>query len=331
MDIEPDICQNDDPVGRLDDHIGMKHELRAWRFFLKVVELGSVTRAASQLHLTQPALSRHLRTLEEDVGVELLMRHGRGVKPTAAGLHFRNVAMEIIERISRLSDELGATANDPTGQLAVGLPMSWARIITADLIPQFLQTYPNVTLIVNEGSTTELRRALKARQLDMAIMLYGESDAELHQEPLVKECVHVVGSKDQGFEVSVGLDLKVLAGKQMVMLPQETYLRSKIDRELGEFGASANIIVEINSLTLLSFVEQGLGVTILPAIAVDVDNPKLSFAPINGLEVSWAVATLKARPRSAAMNAFASMTKSFVEILVGSGAWRTSSMIDDDK
>ncbi|AOW12744.1 hypothetical protein LPB72_17210 [Hydrogenophaga crassostreae] len=301
----------------------MNHELRSWRFLVKVAEVGSVTRAAEQLHMTQPALSRHLQQLEESTGVELLMRHGRGVRLTPAGEHFRNVAEEILERMTTLSDELSARASEPTGEFAVGLPMSWAGLVTAELVPRFLRAFPKVKLRIMEGATPDLRRALNARQLQMAVILDTEQDAGVKLESLVDEGVYLVGNKSAGIPAGKRANFRMLAGQPLIQLPHETHLRVQVEKALEKLRITGDTLIEINSLNLLGFVEKGLGIAVLPTSAVEsyVRKHDLSYTLMRDLTFSWCVATLRSRPRTAAMNEFETVLKQLLGDIVGRGLW----------
>lgn len=304
----------------------MKNELRAWRFLVKVAEVGNVTRAAAQLHMTQPALSRHLQQLEESVGAELLMRHGRGVRLTPAGEHFRNVAEEILERMTRLGEELSARANEPTGELAVGVPMSWSGLVVADLVPRFLRAFPKVKLRVMEGTTPELRSALLARQMHLAVMLDTEPDPALIQAPLIEEGAYLVGNKSAGIPAGKRADFRMLAGQPLILLPQETHVRKHVEQALEKLRINVDSRIEINSLSLLGFVEKGLGITVLPASAVESYPRKryLSYTLMQNIELSWCLATLKSRPRTAAMNEFETVLKQLLLEIVDAGLWRSA-------
>lgn len=302
----------------------MKNELRSWRFLVTVAEVGNVTRAAARLHMTQPALSRHLQQLEDVAGVKLLMRHGRGVRLTPAGEHFREVAEEILARMSTLGDELSARASEPAGELAVGLPMSWSGVVTAQLIPRFLHAFPKVNLRVVEGATPELRRGLASRQLHLAVLLDTEKDPLLSLESMVDEGVYLVGSKSAALPAGKRADFKMLVGQPLIQLPLETHLRDQVERALAKHRVNVDTRVEINSLSLLlGFVEKSLGITVLPASAVEsyAHRAHLSYRLMRDFHFSWYLATLKSRPRTAAVNEFEAVLKRLLSEIIGQGHW----------
>src|SRR3546814_19153908 len=97
------------------------------RYFLKIAEHGSITRAAAELHITQPALTRHVAHLEDQLRVKLLMRHGRGVRLTEPGRMLTTRARSMLADIDIISEELLARKTETQGELSVGLPWSWSE------------------------------------------------------------------------------------------------------------------------------------------------------------------------------------------------------------
>src|SRR3546814_19594903 len=95
---------------------------------MKVAEYGNVTRAAADLHLTQPALTRHIALLEDELQAKLIMRHGRGVQLTEAGRLVIERAGILIAQIEDLADELAARETEPQGELSVHLPSAFSQI-----------------------------------------------------------------------------------------------------------------------------------------------------------------------------------------------------------
>src|SRR3546814_535706 len=131
------------------------------RYFLKIAEHGSITRAAAELHITQPALTRHVAHLEDQLRVKLLMRHGRGVRLTEPGRLLTTRARSILADIDILSEELLARQTEPQGELSVGLPWSWSEGITAPVVKRFNELYPEVRLNVIADSSETLEGMLK--------------------------------------------------------------------------------------------------------------------------------------------------------------------------
>ena len=102
-------------------------DVKQMRYFVQIVESGSLSKAASQLHIAQPSLSQQLKGLEDELGVELLVRHPRGVTPTDLGMLFCDHARSILKDIDRAKEIVQTRARNPVGRVSVGLPTSACR------------------------------------------------------------------------------------------------------------------------------------------------------------------------------------------------------------
>jgi LysR family nitrogen assimilation transcriptional regulator len=190
-------------------------------------------------------------------------------------------------------------------------------------VPRFVRAYPKVRLRVVEETTPELRRALSAQQLHMAVMLDTERDAQLGIERLVEEGVYVVGSKATGLPKGKLADFRMLAGQPLIQLPQETQLRVQVERALATHRIDGDTRIEINSLALLGFVEKGLGISLLPVSAIEshARKKRLSYTLMRDFRFCWCLAVVKSRPRTAAMSEFERMLKELLADIVGRGEW----------
>jgi LysR family nitrogen assimilation transcriptional regulator len=305
---------------------------RQWRYFLSVAEIGNITRAAAQLHLTQPALSRHLKQLEEDLGARLLTRQGRGVRLTSAGLHFREVAKEIMRRLDDLHDEIQAHTDEPAGDLAVGLPLSWGGLVSPQLITRFVKQYPRVKLQIQEGTTIDLHHALKTRKLHMAVVTDLHVDNELHQRKLLTEDCVLIGSRDAELDSEDSLDPAAVAGHPFVLLPYSSGVRVWFESVLAESRVTVDTIVEVNSILLMELVARGLGLSIMPTSALEglERRERFSFTRLRGFSITWTCATLKGRPKAAATVAFEACLRQCLEDLVAGGQWPSAQLPVDN-
>ncbi len=297
--------------------------LRGWRYFLKVAETGNLTRAAAQLHMTQPALSRHLKQLEEEMGVELLMRHGRGVRLTEAGALFVDQARDILARADNLADILHAREIQPTGTLAVGMPLSWSNLVTTPLIVAFRRKHPSVTIRLIEGTTDELRQALKRREIQAAVVTMVERDPEIDMRHVISDGAFLIGPPGSTIVRDGKLDLKALTGQPLVLLSHTTNVRRELERVLAKARLSSEMVLEVNTLSLLDYVERGVGCSVVPACAVAgfTRRHRLAVGLIDGFRSDWAVGSLRGHPSTAAQKAFEDMMEAMMVDLVDRGAW----------
>ncbi len=120
--------------------------LRQLRYFVKIVELGSMTRAAEQLHVAQPALGMQIRQLEESLGVALLRRHSRGVDPTPAGVRLHERAIEILALVERTAKEVAGSDVDRSESIRLGLTPALMPILGPEIAVQARERTPQVFL-----------------------------------------------------------------------------------------------------------------------------------------------------------------------------------------
>ena len=124
-------------------------ELRSLAYFLRIAELGSITRAAAHLRLAQPALTRHVQRLEEELGVPLFTRANRGVRLTEAGQKLLESAARILREVERTGDEIRAQDAHPSGRIILGITPTLCPV----LVPEFLPApYRKSVLSVSAGS-----------------------------------------------------------------------------------------------------------------------------------------------------------------------------------
>src|SRR6266851_6530657 len=161
-------------------------ELRHLRYFLAVGEALNFTRAAAQLRVAQPALSRQVQDLEEEIGVDLLRRSPRGVTLTAEGRLFLEEVRELLKRADESVEKVRALARGEYGELRVG----YAPTPTVEILPPalavFQKTVPRVKLLLHDLSSNELITGLRNATLELAIMVepIGEQTAGIEFESL---------------------------------------------------------------------------------------------------------------------------------------------------
>ena len=126
-------------------------ELRQLRYFLTVTEAGSLSKAASVVGIAQPALSRQIRALEDEIGVQLFYRHGRGIRVTEEGAQFHAAIGPLLQELEQIKSDLGDAARIPAGTITFGMPPSMSAAIGAEIVSQFFALYPQVRLHLEIG------------------------------------------------------------------------------------------------------------------------------------------------------------------------------------
>ena len=167
-------------------------DLNQLEYFLRVAELGSINRAAKELGLSQPALSRSLSQLEHDLGQQLVVRCRTGITITEAGSILASRGLALLREAGAIREEL---ANDPAGRVVVGMPAALRHLVTLPALQMMRSTSPGTAVRVHEGFNVFLRDMLKHGLLDIAVIAMEQvSDASIAPEMLVREPLVLVRS-----------------------------------------------------------------------------------------------------------------------------------------
>jgi LysR family nitrogen assimilation transcriptional regulator len=243
--------------------------LRRLKYFLKIVDLGSLTYASDVLHIAQPALSQQIATLEGEFGQRLLTRNKRGVLPTDAGRVLYRHAQVILKQFEQAKAEVDRTGSRLSGRVSVGMvPGTAAAALALPLLKTVREQHPDVVLHINENFGTTLCEQVANGCMDMAFLYGGRRmDAGLTFEPLQTESLYVVSTCD-ALGTGPELSLALLAGCDLLLPRTHNYLRRYIDDAFSSIGTVARVVAEIESATTLaSAVASGVGVTVLPESA----------------------------------------------------------------
>lgn len=303
-------------------------EIRQLKYFLAISELGSFSKAAVVLAVTQPVLSRHIRALEEELGIELLYRNGRGIVLTQAGTLLVDRARTIMETATKLTGEINIMRTDPCGGLILAMPPVAGCMLTIPLIQRFKEAYPHVRLHIQEMYSGYVLEWLATGRVDIGLLYNAPKVSTLVTQPLIKEELMLVGSPNTPKELRdqpvSGLRLAELP----LTLPSYPHgLRTLVETRLAAAGAQANVQFEIDSLpSCLLFVQSGAAYTILPYGSIHslVSAGKLVAIPIVDprLTGEFVIATSTQRPVTALTQILVKTVAKLVRDLVAEGAWR---------
>ena len=277
-------------------------DLQLVELLLRVAELGSINRAAANLGLSQPALSRHIAALEHQVGSELLLRSPRGVRLTEAGRTLADRARPLLRQISLLTEQVRQKAS---GQLAIGTPSAWQHLITAPFVESVKARFPAIALRVHEAVSHLLHEDMAAGLLDIAIVPLEVAPAAGYQTmPLARESMVLVGRAADRLQATRALDLVEISKVGLVLPARPNAARARLEHALERKGLAVNLVMETDSPGLcLELAGYGVGYAVVPASAVCAPgrNQWLSWAPIKGQHVTWALCENSNRSHSQAV------------------------------
>ncbi|KAF1022381.1 MAG: HTH-type transcriptional regulator CynR [Paracidovorax wautersii] len=214
--------------------------LRRLKYFVKIVDIGSLTQAAQALYIAQPALSQQLATLEAEVGQQLLVRTQRGVTPTEAGKALYRHAQIILRQCDQALSDLASA-----GQVSVGMaPGTAAVTLSLPLLRRVHASHPGILLYLNENYGTTLSELIMNGRMDMAV-LYGDKAVHgLEFMPLAKEELYLVGP---GIEPRPGESIRLadLADVQFLLPRPYNIVRKLVNEAFMRAGLTPHIIAEV--------------------------------------------------------------------------------------
>lgn len=254
-------------------------DLKQLEYFVRVAELGSFTRAAVELDVAQPALSRQVRLLEVELRQTLLVRNGRGALPTEAGKVLLEHGRGILHQVQRAQDDLGRLRGGLEGRVALGMPSSVARVLAVPLTRAFRQAMPDARLSISEALTTGLQEGLANGRLDIAVLYNAQPSRELDLIALLEEDLLLVRARPPGLHEDpppAPVELRDVATMPLVIPSRPNAIRLHVESAMAQLGCRPHVVLEIDGVTaILDLVLDGAGCAILSRNAL-LNSPRPS-------------------------------------------------------
>lgn len=301
-------------------------DLKQLRALVTVAETGNVTRASALLHLVQPAVSRQLKLLEEDVGAPLFDRGRHGMVLTDAGRTLVEHARRILHEVARARAEIRPTTAEVSGLVTIGLLASTADLLSSDLVGAVAQKFPQVRMRVTVGYAGHLQRWMESGEVDAGLLYDVKPTPSLQVKPLLAEALWVIGPPDSKLRKNKPMTMKQFASSRVVLPSAPHGLRTLIEEAASAAQVDLDVVVETNELAVQKrLVMDGLGFTILPAIAVasDVAERRLCAAPLRSPEVQRKIvlASPTSRPPTSAIRCVMNTLVECMQQAVKGGRW----------
>lgn len=304
----------------------MSMDIRELRSFIHVARAGSFSRAASELYIAQPALSRQIAKLEEEIGVPLLTRYGRGVRLTAAGARLLERAEMITHMVNETGEQVRASADEEGGHLAVGLPPTIGALIGADLIKDFRARWPRVTLHLREGLSSSLQEWVLDKRVDLAVVYNQPLLDAFDVSPLFSEPMILIGPAGAP-ERKRSYHIRDLADVPLILpgLPHSN--RRLVEQAAIQHGIRLRVEIEVDSVALTKqLVKAGLGYSILTHVAIKDEVSRREVVAYNierpSIRSTVAITTLRENRPSRLVDAWSTMLREKLQSLIASEAWK---------
>ncbi len=299
-------------------------DFRQLRYFIAIAEAGSITRAAEKLGVAQSALSLHVKTMEERLDVQLLIRSKAGVAPTEAGLLLAQRARKILDDLARTEDDIRTLDGDPMGEVRIGLPGTISNIIALPLIKTAHDRFPRIKLNIAEAMSGFISGWLEDGRVDIAVLYEPSVTEHVRSKLLLQEELVVLWPGDA--ERPAELSLAELRGSPLILPSGSHGLRVLVERACADCGFAPNVALEIDSYhNIKRLVAAGYGASILPKHAAlpDAETATLAFSHIAAPGI-WRGAWLvhpAGRPATRAKEAVLSLAAEVIGKLLSDGAW----------
>lgn len=257
-------------------------ELRQLRYFVRVVELGSMGRAALDLGVVTSALSQQISRLESELSTRLLQRTSTGVVPTDAGLAFWRQAQLAL----RHADDAVRAAQLArlSGHVSVGLPSSTSAVLGLPFMAAMRERYPEVRLHLVESLSGNLTSMLRARQLDLAVLFQADRGQRWSVLPVLDERLFLIARPGlAGLPDRERVEVGELADLPLILPSNQHGLRALLNAASSRGRYALNVVAEIDGLAvLMDAVRAGYGATIQPGAAL----ARLAGEPLVTLEIA---------------------------------------------
>ena len=282
--------------------------------FCRVVEEGSFTRAAAQLNLSQPAVTKQVAALEESLETELIQRTGKHLTLTAAG----DVVYHYAKRIERLVLDLHQSVQElqapDAGHITIGAVLTIGLFTLPDILADYSALYPAVKVHVRTGTIGDVVQHQLHHELDIGLVTMPVVDERILAYPLFDDPVLVVCAPRNRLGVQDSITLGELGRLPLIGYQKPSRFRASMDQVLEECGIRPNVTMEFDSHEAVkTMVALGFGLALVPASAVreEMANGKLAVLRVDGLPPIRRTTTLlvlKDRPHSPAVDRFVALT-----------------------
>lgn len=300
-------------------------EFRQLRYFVTLAEAGSVSRAAVILNVAQPAISRQIRLLEEELAVSLFYRTGRGMELTEAGHLLMANAPEVLSGLKRIEKEIGELRGIADGQVVLGIPPTEGHFLIPPLVSRLRAQHPGLALKVIEAFSGHVNEWLVSGRLDVAVFYKLANTQQLITEELLTEGLYLIGKGGLPAD-NTPAALDEIQSMELILPSRSHGLRHLIEQAAAQRDLRLNVTLEADALlTIKALVEAGEGRTILPYPSVhrDVEAGRLTARPIRHEDVSRTLllVTTRHHPLSLASRVVVREMRLLVRELLRNGEW----------
>ncbi len=311
---------------------GRALELRELRYFHSVARTGNFGRAARELHIGQPNVTQQVQRLEQELGTQLLIRHGRGVTLTQAGTCLMD-RIDVILGLLSAPLEPAPAPERTAGILALGLPPEAAPLLAPRMLQACRARWPGLSLTIREGSSAALEEWVLDRRVDIAVLQDPPALDDLDSEPVASERLGLVSDVRTGSgDRAEAVKLRELTGLKLILPEPRHWIRRLVESAVFRRGVLLDQVQQADGVALTKeMVRNGLGCTVLPLAAVrdEVARGALTYRAIehDPLITVHAVACRRVDEPSGFTTGVRRLLHEVMSGLAASGEWAGASAV----
>ena len=264
----------------------MEQHQSQYRIFYEVARCGNISRAAKELYISQPAISKAIGKLEESLGTRLFLRNSRGVQLTPEGnVLFQHVS-DAFDSLSRGEKELKRIHDFHIGQLKIGVSNTLCKYVLLPYLKSFVEKYPHVNITIESQSTAHTLEMLEARKIDIGLVAEPRARRGLNFTPVME--IHdgfvCTPAYMENLTLREGPAPDIFKTGNIMLLDRSNMSRKHLDTYLSDRDIEVNQLLEVTDMALLiEFARIGLGIAcvILDFVSDDLKNGTLMEVPLD--------------------------------------------------
>ncbi len=306
---------------------------RQLRYFAAVCEFRNLSHAADHCNTAASALSHHIGSLEAELETNLFVRKPRGMEPTAAGLKLLEHAQFILAAFETAASEIKHGQAEVSGSIAIGMPFSVIKVIGGMLMRQVIEELPRVHLVLREGLSSVTYAALRAGEIETALIFNPPPDTQTLRTPLLEEEIYCLGAPNIVGHAGAPISLEEMARLPVALLQSGALSRALVDRPAELVKLEANARIQLASIAgTLSVLKEGLACVLAPKVLVseELQRGELVARKVVGTQLIrtlYHVSALGTRP-TFVREYMSGLVAEFVQAAVRDGNWEGAKVIE---
>lgn len=274
-------------------------DIRHLQYFMEVARHRSFTKAAEALYITQPTISKTIKNIEEELDIVLFDRRGKKIELTDAGEIMLEQARHIVKSFQSLSSELKDLQNLKKGHIRIGLPPMVGSSFFPEVIGQFHEQYPEVTIQIFEDGAKKVELDVESGLLDIGVTVLPTDDELFHSFSFVQEKLMLIVHPSHDLAGRESVSLVELEAEPFVLFREDFALHDRIITECIRVGFQPHVVYESSQWDLISgMVAANLGIALLPeTICREVDKSRIQILPLKDPAIPWQLGMIWCKDR----------------------------------